>query len=366
MLRHYRRLWALWAAALLSAPLIICLFAPDSGTISADEARPLAPLPSFPPRPSKWKTLPVATDAYLRDHFGLRHFLMHTDALVSQVLLRSGNAQVLIGHDGWMFYRGDDLVLQSAGLVVRDSMVTATADFLAKMHGILAARGIKFIVASPPNSATIYADMLPGWARNTGRRTEYDLLLEALAARGVPAVDLRPPLRAGQFEGKTYHEHDTHWTVRGSIDGFNATAVAAGHPDWWTVPKTVLGPPTTIVGGDLARMLGIGSDVTERDEGLTLPPVKREVFGTEPAPPYLATADRAGPTIMIIGDSFTVWQFAPVLLLHTGRMAWLPHQSCGFEWRWIDKFHPDEVWWMPTERYFVCMPGARPVDFPPE
>ena len=55
------------------------------------------------------------------------------------------------------------------------------------MNAALAARGIRFLVASPPNGATIYQDDLPDWAQSRGRRTEYDLLLDGLAAKGVQA-----------------------------------------------------------------------------------------------------------------------------------------------------------------------------------
>ena len=52
-----------------------------------------------------------------------------------------------------------------------------------------------------------------------------------------------------------------------------------------------------------------------------------------------------------------------MLLQHAGRVVWLEHQHCGFDWGAIDRFHPDEVWWMPTERFLVCDPGARPARF---
>ena len=55
----------------------------------------------------------------------------------------------MYGRDGWMFYRNDDMVLQSAGLVRRDERVVATADLLAAMKNELSASGIKLLVALP-------------------------------------------------------------------------------------------------------------------------------------------------------------------------------------------------------------------------
>ena len=52
-----------------------------------------------------------------------------------------------------------------------------------------------------------------------------------------------------------------------------------------------------------------------------------------------------------------------MLLQHAGRVIHLHHRWCGFDWKWIVQFHPDEVWWMPTERYLVCR-ETRPYGFP--
>jgi len=220
------------------------------------------------------------------------------------------------------------------------------------------------VVASPPNSATIYGDQLPLWATNRGQQTEYDLFLDDLAQRGVPAADLRPALRAGRAHGKVYRMHDSHWTALGAVAAFNAIVEADRHPDWRLDAASVLGPPETITGGDLARMLGGDADVTETDRLLTLPPGQRRLFTPEPFATYLATGDRAEPTIMIIGDSFTGSLFTPMLLRHAGKVAWLYNDGCAFDWKWIEQFHPDEVWWMPTERLIVCRPGASPNGLP--
>jgi alginate O-acetyltransferase complex protein AlgJ len=246
----------------------------------------------------------------------------------------------LIGHDGWMFFRGDNMVRQSAGIVRRDAQVAQTVDLLATMHTALAARGI---------------------------RTEYDVFLRDLAAAGIQAVDLRPVLRAAKAEEKIYLKHDTHWTPRGALVAFNAIVQADSHPDWKLDPAAMFGPPATIVGGDLARILGIDADVTEREEPLVISQGKRETFHpNDPFSGYVQTGDRTGPTIMIIGDSFTETYFAPFLLQNTGPVVWLHHRFCRFDWKWVDQFHPDEIWWMPTERYLLCDHGVRPVGMPPQ
>jgi alginate O-acetyltransferase complex protein AlgJ len=366
MVRRYRHYWVLLTALLLALPLIVTVFAPAAKSISVEEARVLAPEPELPRTFAGWRIFPRQMDAYLQDHFGLRPLFLRAYALLmSHILSNSGNAEVLVGPQGWMFFRSNSMVEQSAGTVRRDDRVLRSADLLAAMHAALVARDIRLLVALPPNSATIYPDQLPMWARNRGQPTEYDVLLEALAARGVLGVDLRPAIRAAQAQGKVYHMHDTHWTARGALAGFDAIVQADSHPDWALDPRSVLGPPATLVGGDLARMLGVAADVTEQDPPLALAPGKREPFGpVGEYTAYVASSGHSGPTIMIFGDSYTQAMFAPMLLRQVGRVVWLHHQFCGFDWHWIDEFHPDEVWWMPNERYMLCGRDSWPVGLP--
>ena len=122
-----------------------------------------------------------------------------------------------------------------------------------------------------PNAAsTIDQDDLPRWARNPGRKTEYDLFLSDLAERGVKAVDLRPALKAARSQGAVYLRYDSHWTPRGAIAGYNAVIEADGRPDWRVDPATALGPPAIRKGGDVARIAGVQDEVTEMVEGMTL------------------------------------------------------------------------------------------------
>jgi hypothetical protein len=67
---------------------------------------------------------------------------------------------------------------------------------------------------------------------------------------------------------------------------------------------------------------------------------------------------------MIIGDSFTMYYLAPMLVKHVGRVIWRHHKFCGFDWKLTDRFQPDEVWFVPTERYLLCAPNVRPEGFP--
>jgi alginate O-acetyltransferase complex protein AlgJ len=361
MLKSHRRFFAILAFLLLATPLVVGLVKPDPPAAILKEGRYLAPAPTIPAASADWLTLSARIDAFLGDHFGLRQVLIRAHKDLTKPLLGFGNDSVLVGRDGRLFYLGQEAVQQSAGLIVRNERVSDTVDLLARMNAALKGRGIAFLVGVPPNAATIYSDDLPRWAQNRGRRTEYDLLLDELAAHGVRAVDLRPALEAARSEGPVFYMHDSHWTPRGALAAFNAVVEADGRPDWRLDPRSALGPPEAREGGDLARMLG--EDATETAEDLTLPAARTELLTTDPVGDFVGTSDRPGPTIMIFGDSFTQDYFPRMALQHSGRVVWLQYHKCSFDWTAIDRFRPDEVWWLPNERFLICDPGAEPADF---
>ena len=367
MFRRHRRPFFVVFCFVVFAPLITGLLAPKTALIVQKEKRPLNPLPNWPSSFEELTKLSKKLDAYLADQFGLRYEMIRLYANLNRRLLRGGNERVFVGSDDRMFYRLDDSVTQSAGIVRRDNMVADTVTILVEMNDLLNKQGIRFVVASPPNSASIYSDELPHWLRNQGRFTEYDLLLSALRAHGVNVVDLRIPLRQARMTGKMYFLHDTHWTPRGSIIGFNSVAEAAGHPDWKLHVDASLLKPIARLGGDLAQMIGVEEDVTEAIQNISLA-ANPEIGFTSghpgpPSQPAFSEAGRpGGETLLVLGDLFTRSFFPPLLVEHVGKLFWIYHQWCGLDWALVDKIHPDEVWWMPTERYFLCR--NRPEHFP--
>jgi alginate O-acetyltransferase complex protein AlgJ len=362
MLRRYRRYFALLAFGLLATPLVVGLVRPDSPELIFKEGRRLAPPPAPPDGFKDLAMLPGQIDPYLKDHFGFRHMLIQLHKDLTKPMLGFGGSEVLIGRDGRMFYLGGEMVRQSAGLIVRDQKVADSVNLLARMRDALERRGIAFFVAVLPSTSSIYQDDLPIWAQSHGRKTEDDLFLQDLAERGIKAVDLRPTLRKAASEGKAYLLHDSHWTVRGAVAGFNAVVEADSHPDWRVDPTKALGPPEEVKGGDLARLLGEQDEVTETAEPLALPAAgKVENLSHDLMPAHMITTGKPGPTILVVGDSFTASFFPPMLAQHVGRAIWVHYdnEGCGFDWSLVDKYHPDEVWWAPVERALICESGAH-------
>ncbi len=366
MLRHHRRWWVVVVMLLLATPMLAMLLPLSAASGTHDEDRALALPPGLPTTAKDWGSFPRRVDDYLQDHFGLRRILVLANGLIRDNV-GNGNDAVFVGRGGHLYYRSDDTLEQSAGVLNhgRWPWLASTADMLAEMQRILGPKGVKILVASPPNASTMEQRDLPGWARLQTRPTEYDHFLTLLAERGITAIDLRPVLADAARNAKSYYRHDTHWTPYGALRSFDAIAAADGHPDWEVPPSVVKPAARPLAGGDLARLLGVASVLSEPEQEVDLPATAdRRLLRGGQYQTFVETAPHPGPTIMVIGDSFTDSYFLLPLLQHAGRIVWTHAQLCGFDWRWITQYRPAEIWYMPTERLLPCPPGTRPAGMP--
>jgi hypothetical protein len=180
-------------------------------TASEEEARTLSPAPALPRSFDKWLSLPRDLDRFLGDHFGLREQLVRAHGVLRYAVLLPTDLRVLIGRDNWLFLTGDGTIEQSTGRLLRPAVITEFAARARALQERLKVRNARFLVAVPPNSSTINRARLPAWAAAKPSLSEYDLMMTALISRGVPALDLRPPLLAANSVNPTYRRTDTHW-----------------------------------------------------------------------------------------------------------------------------------------------------------
>ncbi len=360
LLAGYRRFWALMCLPLLAVPMLIQAMQPAELS-SEGEARMLSIAPSWPQSLREWLALPRQLDRFLGDHFGLRTELVHAHGLLRYAVDLPSDLRVIIGRDNWLFLNGDGTIEQATGRMLREAQIAAFADRAAALRDHLAAKGADFLVAVPPNGATVNRNRLPAWAAEVPAVTEYDLMMRALGARGIVAVDLRAPLMVAS--SPTYRRTDSHWNKFGALIAYNTVMRAARKPEWVIDPARVLRGFERVDGGDLARLLAISADVSDEDAIIDL-----GAYGP-PAPPAtpiatqfesggdLLETGRAGATIVVIGDSFTRGYWQDYFATHAGRYVWMHHELCGFKWSVLDEYAPQLVILAPTERQMFCAGG---------
>ena len=327
LLARCRRLWIAIFVGLLWLPMIGHAFLP-SRSQSESEARVLQPLPALPKTGGELTSFPRLLDVFLADHFGFRDQLIHANALMRYKLSSPTNPLVLYGKDGSFFYLEHATLEQSLGLVVREGPLERLAEALGQLHEELSRRNIRFLFTSPPNNSTINPSHLPEWAAAPPATTEYDVLLRLLATRGVPALDLRPALRAENSARATYFQTDTHWNFLGALVARNEIVRSVGHPEWMMdVNRVFRGMRRTHGERDLPRLLGVLKDVPEDHHA---------VVDVSSYP----NAD--GPAVLVIGDSFT-HMFFPMIWRNGGRPIFMENTGCKLNVEEIAKQRPSIV-----------------------
>ncbi|TCT07786.1 alginate O-acetyltransferase AlgX-related protein [Aquabacter spiritensis] len=355
LLLAYRRWWCLIFAGVLLLPTL--------GHVLPDIPGPARPV--IAPAERWWMRATERLDPFINANFGFRGVIMAANAGYARAFDSTRARPVAIGADGQLFYTGDRTMDQALGLLVRRPAMAALGETLARLQATLKPWDGRLVVMPMPNAAAIIPEKLPDWARGQMRTpTEFDLAAEDAARRGLAFVDLRPILTAAKAAGPVYRRTDTHWTQRAALIAFNAAMAAAGRPDLEIPESAAIGPLQAVPSGDLARYLGDADprgdrDYAERDPlpKATLVPLSGlvpERPANDPFRPYAYSTGHDGPSILVIGDSFTQHYWPRLLAARTSRFGWMTHEFCRFDWGAIARFKPDIVIYGPTERSLPC------------
>lgn len=357
--------WLLVLLAGISLPLLLHVLQPAPVRASLSEGRRLAVLPE----PSDWlgqlTAMPGRLDAYFADHFGGRGWFQRTHSRLRHALQSPTKSMVVHGRDGWLFFTGDQVLRQVAGELLRTRAVNELSGLLSDMGILLARDQRRLIVAIAPNKHTVYREKLPDWV-HPAALTEYDLFLETVGRAGVAAVDLRPVLRAAAQHEQVYHPTDTHWNRLGALIAHNAVMSALSRPEAIVSREMALAGRISWRNGGLARLTGMGGLLDDHDQALAIPDGEDRmrllddyVLQAFDAPGY-----GPGPTVMVIGDSFSRDYWRPYLMHRAARVIWIHHRSCAFDWQQVERYAPDLVIFSMVERGLASCAGNRPRGMP--
>jgi len=361
LLLAYRRWWFLVFMAVLTLPTLGLLLPDLPGPVRAVVA----------PEENWWTRATQKLDPFINNNFGFRGAVMAANASYARATDSTRARPVLMGEGRQLFYTGDLTLEQSLGLVFRTEPMAALVQTLERLKQKLEAGGARLVVTVPPNAATMMPERLPDWARAQMRKpTELDWLAGELPKRDIRFVDLRPILAAEMTQGPLFRRSDTHWTQKGAILAFNAAMVAAGRADLAVPLDEAMGPVVPVPSGDLARYLGEADPVGDLDYDVRNPAPQGQLTpltgimparpDSDPFKPHAFATGHGGPSILVIGDSFTQHYWTRLLAARTSRFAWMHHSYCRFEMDAIDRFKPDIVIYIPTERSIACKPQKGP------
>lgn len=224
---------------------------------------------------------------------------------IALTLTGQGNEKVVIGRDGWLFYRPGLLYPTGTGFRSRyaeeDAEVKAWDPLpaIVKFYEDLASRGIELVIVPIPVKPQVYPEKLTRL---------YDLSLgppvnlyqkeffKDLRAEGIGVIDLARRLWEAKPQGQLYMALDTHWTPLGMRIFADALAEELRRRFAWLKQseREYRSRPVRMTNrGDIFDML-------------KLPPWSRAYTTREIAVEQVADAepDPSSP-VVLLGDSFT-------------------------------------------------------------
>lgn len=360
---------ALWCALLLT-PLLVHLFRPPHE--APLENRALAPAPGWPRTLGEGSTWPARTQAWIRDHFGLRsELLAASHRWRYQVFGSFLSTDLIPGQEGEVFYRvfggttGSSLrVMCGAERIDLPVVGRQVAQLLAATRAEVPRSYLMLV----PDKSRLRPQRLPRWLQEecAGGLPPAEPLVDLLAQRPATVDRLFYPIdamRQADAADPVYHPWNLHWDYHGA-------AVAA---DWlaqgqWGMSRrydVALEPWETEF-----DLRGFAPGVEHQDT--TLVPVYRDgrvlvchndptcfpEFAPESVLLFQVARVRSAwqlppgqrrPTLVIIGDSFgdnitepLARYFAEVWYLSMNHLSRLsPAQRRHVRSVVIDRFRPD-------------------------
>jgi hypothetical protein len=210
-MRTFKKLFLLAFLLLLLLPVL----QHASGVVRVDrvnEHRAKVGWPAGNPllAPAFDKGYTAKVEAYVADHFPLRDLLLRLHGQVEYSLLGVAR-EVIVGRDGWL----SDKKLLAEHLPqldqLDDDQVRSGILQLKRLQHWLAARDTRFLVVIVPLKPSIYPEYFPDkYQRRTGR-SGLEKFQQALAANGVPFVDLHGEFRSKRQWERLYYQTDMHW-----------------------------------------------------------------------------------------------------------------------------------------------------------
>lgn len=238
---------------------------------------------------------------YFADHFGFRHEMITlNDQLTGKLFQDLDSSSVLLGRDGWLFYKstledytGTDL------FTPRQSY--AAAHVLQLMQEYSEENGIRFYFTVAPNKNSLYGSQMP--SRYAAAQTRsIERLKQQMAQQNVHYIDLYETL-SGTGE-QLYYRLDSHWNMQGAqLAAQTLLKELKGTAPDFDAHKTGQTTPHT---GDLYEMVYPSGKETEADAAYDFDYTYDEKFRSADDITIHTENSGEGESIFVYRDSFGI------------------------------------------------------------
>jgi alginate O-acetyltransferase complex protein AlgJ len=294
-------------------------------SLTGNEKSSLSQLPGLKPDRKSIVEFHNKFVKYFIDNFGFRNTLIRWNSLLKLKLLKTDQfPKVLVGKDEWLYLIKDDEgnnaleFYRAVKPFQNDKELAAWVQPLTDLNSYFKKKGVKFLVIFTPMKTRIYPEFIPAYLKPVMPVSRLGQL-EAYLRRNtdIDFIDLGEALLEGKKNYRVYLKHDVHWNTFGAYFGYREIAEKLKRH----YPKTKIRTleeyrveTDTFQGGDLASMLGLKDQFSERNFKLipkyALKAVKLRVeyqIKGSRATEIFSTADPSLPKAVVYHDSFFIF-----------------------------------------------------------
>lgn len=252
-------------------------------------------------------------ELYFNDNYGLRDFFIKLKNQLDMWIFNSSD-EVLIGKDGWFFYRKlyerDMRRLESSA-----ALIPTVVERLVRLNTVLEQQGVKLVIAPCPAKTTLYREHVPTGYPVPPDQAAFQKYRKLLREQPqIAVVDVQGILEQLKPRMRVFHKTDFHWTdPAGAVvwkDLYKLLATSAGQPEP-NLPRVSIAKQRGVSGGEI-NSLAVFFSPTETYLNLKAPlaatagkfesakePNRWDYVSSNPADPQLL------PPTVLIGDSFS-------------------------------------------------------------
>ena len=360
-------LYILLMTALVLLPAVFFCVIRDHVDTTNYEQRTLASLPGSQEAKDAGmvttvETFPSQFEDWFNDHLPFRNQLLTLQGLLEyKVLKTSSSDSVIVGKDGWLFYKGAQVAdedpigdYMGTNLFTQEELEKIAANFTAARDE-LAGRGCDFVIYFAPNKERVYSDCMPdmyGEPAESCRVLQLvNYLQENTDLKVVYALDDLLRYREQNPDMEIYYKYDTHWNNLGAYVGSEKLVKTLGFGFTGLEYVTVTDRQTGSY--DLARLIHLGGVLNDCPSyqltGYTVHPMTVSQEEDGHVFRYATTDGQApGGSLFVVGDSFST-MMAPYLACHYAQTYTTFYYT--YSYGQLLQEDPDVVVYEAVERY---------------
>lgn len=314
------------------------------------EKRAKAELPKF--NKNTYEMYGSLFEDFYSDNLPYRNELIQMNSLLSmRILGESSSKQVILGEEGWIFYKEGITDYKGINHYSEDMLVDIEKN-LEKSSRYLEEKDIQFFIMVCPNKETVYKSYIPDYIKCVSEKTKTDLLIDFLE-KNTELNILYPKEELCNLaeEYQLYYKNDTHWNNLGAYVGVQQIRdEICGEREYieqQQIDSFSLRDSQNIDRYDLAQMINLKNWVEDDREYNIRNSYDVETFDYEKEY-YHNTNAMYEKTVLVLGDSFSD-AMKPEMTKLFSEVIFLKHGP--YEEDIVQKYNPDIVILEIVERY---------------